>query len=272
IIATITLISFLAYSSQFFILIPYWLSTPGVSLTTMALYLVPFNIGVAFIFYNYYLVVFTSPGDVPPAWEPDWDSLGGVEVKASTGSPRYCKVCRSYKPPRAHHCRVCKRCVLRMDHHCPWVANCVGYANYGHFLRFLYSVDITMSMHVGLLALRVADWWSPYVHWREPSTAAMVVMVLNFAQGIPVLLMVGIFSLYHTYALCINTTTIESWEKDKVATLVRRGKIEEVKYPYDLGLKRNIQAVLGRRIIYWCWPGQGPLGNGLDYTLAEGHG
>lgn len=29
-----------------------------------------------------------------------------------------------------------------------------------------------------------------------------------------------------------NSTTIEGWEKDKVATLVRRGKIAEIKYPY----------------------------------------
>lgn len=35
-------------------------------------------------------------------------------------------------------------------------------------------------------------------------------------------------SIYHFHALCGNTTTIEGWEKDKVATLVRRGKIQEV--------------------------------------------
>jgi hypothetical protein len=28
-----------------------------------------------------------------------------------------------------------------------------------------------------------------------------------------------------------NTTTIERWEKDKVATMVRRGKIREVRFP-----------------------------------------
>lgn len=206
------------------------MSTPSVTWSEMLLYLVPFNCGVAGIFYNYYCVVYTSPGDVPPGWEPDWDALGGVEVKASTGSPRYCKVCRSYKPPRAHHCRVCKRCVLRMDHHCPWVANCVGHGNYGHFLRFLWTVDVTMAMHVALLSLRVADWWNPNMFWREPTTAAMVFMVLNFAQGVPVFIMVGAFSIYHTYALCTNTTTIEGWEKDKVAMLVRRGKIEEVSF------------------------------------------
>lgn len=35
-------------------------------------------------------------------------------------------------------------------------------------------------------------------------------------------------SIYHFNALLKNTTTIEGWEKDKVATLVRRGKIQDV--------------------------------------------
>jgi len=39
-------------------------------------------------------------------------------------------------------------------------------------------------------------------------------------------------SLYHLYAMLGNTTTIEGWEKDKVATLIRRGKIREIKFPY----------------------------------------
>lgn len=48
------------------------------------------------------------------------------------------------------------------------------------------------------------------------------------------------FSIYHVYLACGNSTTIEGWEKDKVATLIRRGKIKEVKYPYvrfDLSLR-----------------------------------
>ena len=57
-------------------------------------------------------------------------------------------------------------------------------------------------------------------------------IVLNLAACIPVLLCVSIFSLYHYWSLWSNTTTIESWEKDKVATLIRRGKIRDIKYPY----------------------------------------
>jgi hypothetical protein len=53
-------------------------------------------------------------------------------------------------------------------------------------------------------------------------------MVINLAAGVPVWLCVGIFSLYHLYIAAGNSTTIEGWEKDRVATLVRRGKIKEV--------------------------------------------
>jgi hypothetical protein len=66
----------------------------------------------------------------------------------------------------------------------------------------------------------------------EPSTADVVWMVMNLAAGVPVWLCIGIFSLYHLYCAAGNSTTIEGWEKDRVATLVRRGKIKEIKYPY----------------------------------------
>lgn len=94
-------------------------------------------------------------------------------------------------------------------------------------------------------------------------------------------------SIYHFWSLSGNTTTIEGWEKDKAATLLRRGKIREVKFPYvskhplqlfqaqtdmlqNLGTRRNIEAVLGRDPIWWCWPTV-PPGTGMRYPLAEGH-
>lgn len=66
----------------------------------------------------------------------------------------------------------------------------------------------------------------------EPSLTDVLAMVTNFATGGPVWVCVGMFSLYHLYLAAGNSTTIEGWEKDKVATLVRRGKIREIKYPY----------------------------------------
>lgn len=76
----------------------------------------------------------------------------------------------------------------------------------------------------------------------------MVFIVLNYVTCIPVLLAVGGFrlvtlnalysvpsdaalfsSIYHFYSLLSNSTTIEGWEKDRVATMVRRGRIREVR-------------------------------------------
>lgn len=117
-----------------------------------------------------------------------------------------------------------------------------------------------------------------------------------------------ISSLYHFHGLLRNTTTIEGWEKDKVATMVRKGKIHEVSTcllylcfrlmnlslidqvsicmtstsspsgPYsihyifqNLGRRKNIESVLGNDWVLWCWPTI-PPGTGLKYEIAEGDG
>ncbi|KAH0591078.1 hypothetical protein H2248_001184 [Termitomyces sp. 'cryptogamus'] len=105
-------------------------------------------------------------------------------------------------------------------------------------------------------------------YWDEPSSIEILFTILNYVACIPVLLAVGGFSLYHLYCLLGNSTTIEGWEKDKVATLVRRGKLHEVKFPYNLGRKRNIESVLGKNIFLWCWP-RPAIGNGLKYEMID---
>ncbi|GAA5829376.1 hypothetical protein JCM11251_005026 [Rhodosporidiobolus azoricus] len=263
---TVLLISFLGFSSQLYIVVP---SFPGGLTDPDCLrLLVPFNLLLGLLFYNYFLTVSTDPGQVPKGWEPDWRQMetGEMEVKKLTGGPRYCRTCRAYKPPRTHHCRQCKRCVLKMDHHCPWVNNCVGHFNYGHFCRFLFFVDVTCSFHLWMVTKRAFGSWAFFV---EPSTSQMVILVMNYVLCAPVIIAVGVFSLYHLYSIVTNATTIEGWEKDKVASLKRRGKIREYRYPYHLGYLANIKAVLGDNILLWCLPQRAP-GDGLSYPTAVG--
>ncbi|PPQ73379.1 hypothetical protein CVT26_015482 [Gymnopilus dilepis] len=255
------LICFIAYSSQIFIIWPWYGGVISVELLTL---LVPFNIFVGFLLWNYFLCVFTDPGRVPPGWQPDTGE-DGYEVKRLTGTPRYCRMCKNYKPPRAHHCRQCNRCVLRMDHHCPWINNCVGHFNYGHFIRFLFFVDIACSYHLLMVTKRVMHSMGA-TYWDEPSTLELVMIIMNYVACVPVLLSVGIFSLYHFYSLLGNTTTIEGWEKDKAAIMVKRGKLRE-----DLGRRRNIESVLGRNPLLWCCPTRTP-GSGLKYELSSAEG
>ncbi|TFK56613.1 palmitoyltransferase PFA4 [Heliocybe sulcata] len=271
---TLCLICFIAYTPQVFIIWPWY----GRELSVSLLYLlVPFNVLVGMLLWNYALCVRTDPGSVPQSWVPDVNSGDGYEVKRLTGGPRFCRTCEKYKPPRAHHCRQCDKCVLRMDHHCPWVNNCVGHFNYGHFVRFLFYVDLACSYHLAMVTRRVFHWMDPR-YWEEPSTKELVLTILNYTACIPVILSVGAFSIYHFYCLLGNTTTIEGWEKDKVARLVRHGKINEIKFPYsvnfdlnhlqNLGARRNIASVLGNNPWLWCWPTVVP-GTGLKYQLAE---
>ncbi|KAM5535856.1 hypothetical protein V8D89_010474 [Ganoderma adspersum] len=260
---TTCLICFIAYSVQIFVIWPWYGRELSIELLQL---LLPFNILVAMLLWNYRLCIITDPGGVPPSWKPDVNDSDGYEVKKLTRGPRFCRTCENYKPPRAHHCRQCKRCVLRMDHHCPWVNNCVGHFNYGHFIRFLFYVDVACTYHATMLTKRVLY---STTFWEEPSGRELIFIVLNYATCIPVLLAVGIFSLYHFYSVYTNTTTIEGWEKDKVATLIRRGRIREIKFPYNLGMRRNIDSVLGPNPLFWCCPNASP-GNGLKYPLADG--
>lgn len=280
VILTSALIAILGYSSQLCIIWPYYRSTPSFSQTTLWVVLTPFNVALGLIFWNYFLCVSTNPGWVPTGWEPDWSALDPVDSNAAPlhlkqviCRPRYCKTCAAYKPPRAHHCKTCGKCVLRMDHHCPWVANCVGFHNYPHFIRFLFWVDVSCSYHLVLVTLRVLDKFNDAGYWRQPSTPEVVWMVVNYTLCIPVVLLVGGFSCYHFYCIATNQTTIESWEKDRVQTMIRRGKIRKVRYPYHLGTWHNVVSMLGSNPFLWCLPLRTiPDADGLTYDVAHGIG
>lgn len=59
------LIAYIALSSQIFVFIP-WLR--AISLERTLQVLVPFNIGVGLIYWNYYLACTTDPGMTPSGW------------------------------------------------------------------------------------------------------------------------------------------------------------------------------------------------------------
>ncbi|MBW0494120.1 hypothetical protein O181_033835 [Austropuccinia psidii MF-1] len=264
IIATTGLISFIAFTSQIFIIIPLFDNLPKFHCLCL---LVPFNLLVASVLVNYTLCVRTDPGRVPKQWDPLGEldrQVQDPKKKLLIGKIRFCNACKVFKPPRAHHCRTCKRCVLKMDHHCPWVNNCVGYHNYGHFIRFLWSVNIACWYHIWMINKRV---FGEFAYGPLPQKTELVFLISNYVACIPVILAVGIFSLYHLWSLLSNTTTIEGWEKEKASQLRRKGRIHQFTYPFSLGTLRNIQAVLGKNPLLWCFP-QKMTGNGLKYPVA----
>ncbi|KAG0305024.1 Palmitoyltransferase [Dissophora globulifera] len=325
------LIAYIALTSQVFVFIP-WLWSISVTRTLQVL--VPFNIGVLFIYWNYYLACTTDPGTTPPGWgAPELlETLDPAEVheskegtsgqpsttdsqtKSNEGDighstavehntniaqkrshnhnhnvnsqldgskvvkkkkaplPRYCRTCEAFKPPRSHHCRICKRCVLRMDHHCPWINNCVGYYNYGHFIRFISWVTLTTGSCMVLLVWRIVDAIQNEMHYiytgDGPTKTQIVFMAVNIAVDGGVLLAVGVLTIYHLWSMMSNTSTIEIWEQEKVEAMIKKGKIRKVKFPYDVGCLRNYRQVLGPRMWLWLWP-QSMIGTGTEFDVIK---
>ncbi|RCH79498.1 Palmitoyltransferase [Rhizopus stolonifer] len=156
-----------------------------------------------------------------------------------------------------------------MDHHCPWINNCVGHENYGHFFRFIVFVDLACIYHLALLVGRVRAIMEAIRHFQfdaEPSTFQIIMIVSNFVLSFVVLFAVGTLSGYQFYCLLRNQTNIEAWERGKVETLVRRGKIRPVDYPYDISLYKNLCQVLGTNPLFWLFPQKAP-GDGLVFPV-----
>ena len=48
----------------------------------------------------------------------------------------------------------------------PWTNNCVGHFNYGHFIRFIFWVDVACTFHFILLIKRTAVIIQDMSHYR----------------------------------------------------------------------------------------------------------
>ncbi|KAI9473577.1 MAG: DHHC palmitoyltransferase-domain-containing protein, partial [Benjaminiella poitrasii] len=268
IVAFVTiLITYLQSTTNFYILGPAlggWFSTRSLKI------LAPMNILLISIYVNYYLACTTSPGSVPEEWEPPQSVLeDNRALPVGILGPRFCKKCERYKPPRAHHCKHCGKCVLRMDHHCPWIGNCVGFGNYSHFIRFVFSA-IGCCTYGGYLLLwrlqRIVDAWNNRWLVQQPSTQEIGIVILNLVMIGMVILLVGVLAVYHTFCLFQGQTTIEGWERTKTRRMIRRRKIERVEFPFDVGFYKNICSVLGNNPLLWFWPQPTP-GDGIHYAV-----
>ena len=173
------------------------------------------------------MAVFTDPGSPLNArdgyshlsTEEDQQPYTSFTVK-STGGLRYCKKCQVQKPDRAHHCSTCRRCVLKMDHHCPWLATCVGLRNYKPFLLFL----IYTCLFCWLCFAVAASWvWSELLNENEIAQTLMPVnyILLSVLAGIIGLVLTG-FTIWHLYLAWTGQTTIESLEKTRYLSPIRK--------------------------------------------------
>ncbi|KAK7204899.1 DHHC palmitoyltransferase-domain-containing protein [Myxozyma melibiosi] len=224
------------------------------------------RIRIFLIWFTYALAVLRPAGSPPrPDFRPD-EAL----AKLCT----FCKKCNAIKPPRTHHCKICKTCVLKMDHHCPWTNNCVGHRNLLYFVRFLTSAVWGLTTFFFTLCGRIMDLWESR---HRPMLDSMITKTELTATLImtPVTLLVwfslAILLIRTLWNLCLNTTLIESWEKERVEGQIRRGRLPQNTgdFPYDLGSPiDNLRAGLGP-FLSWFNPFSEPDGDGMHFEMIE---
>ncbi|KAK8154668.1 DHHC palmitoyltransferase-domain-containing protein [Phyllosticta citrichinensis] len=181
----------------------------------------------ALLNWSYTMAVFTDPGSPIDGVKGGYSSLPTTEqsiphtsftVKAN-GELRYCKKCQTKKPDRAHHCSTCGRCVLKMDHHCPWLATCVGLRNYKPFLLFL----VYLSLFCWACFANSGGWcWNQFTNDDYMDSFLPInYIILAVIAGIVGLVMTG-FTAWHVHLAACNLTTIESLEKTRYLSPLRR--------------------------------------------------
>ncbi|CAJ1397720.1 unnamed protein product [Effrenium voratum] len=195
-------------------------------------------------------------------WGEEWrfgtfkDPNAIREVKFS-GERRRCKHCLIYKPDRCHHCRICHCCILKMDHHCPWIMNCVGFRNHKYFfLLVIYSI-----LSCGFIALTITETIVQSLEQELPLSHRFLLMQCFTTASIMGALLT-IFAGFHVMLMLRGLTTIEFCEK--MSIVANNSKSSK----YDLGLYRNVTAVVGPRPWLWLLPLDPPVGDGLQFDLT----
>ncbi|KAJ1974288.1 palmitoyltransferase for Vac8p [Dimargaris xerosporica] len=186
-----------------------------------------------------------------------------VTVKFN-GGRRYCRKCQTEKPDRCHHCSACQACVLKMDHHCPWINNCVGYGNQKAFILFLVWGTLYCAY---CFATSVPTLVRQLLDMTSQDDLDLHLMFLVIAAGLFTICL-AVFTGFHLYLLLTNTTTIETYEKNRFHLTLRPGDpVRHYRNLFNLGPCQNFLQVMGPTWWLWFLPVVNSSGDGQTFPV-----
>ncbi|XP_059156531.1 palmitoyltransferase ZDHHC4-like [Physella acuta] len=179
----------------------------------------------------FHLSCTANPGHITPSNAAIYASLYKADGTMYTTGVE-CQTCRLVKPARSKHCRVCNRCVHRFDHHCIWTNNCVGAGNLRYFISFLLSLlmmlvngavmstraMVLLVQHFKLMETGYVDSFTGQMH---PVTLPILIQhlfmqhprcIFLITSLLMLMVLLGMFTLYHLYLLLNNQTTNERYK------------------------------------------------------------
>eukprot|EP00930_Biecheleria_cincta_P071028 TRINITY_DN58588_c0_g1_i1.p1 TRINITY_DN58588_c0_g1~~TRINITY_DN58588_c0_g1_i1.p1 ORF type:complete len:478 (-),score=66.08 TRINITY_DN58588_c0_g1_i1:56-1489(-) len=245
-----------------------WAFIPAVGLSATSTSSVIFHSSFILAGLSYERGLTVDPGRIPDDWQKDEDGKPLFERNGSRwifinerkrkgGALRFCNKEQKFKPDRAHFCSAMQRNVLRMDHYCPWLVNCVGHHNHKYFILFLFYT-VLASITVDAQAI-------PALCFRTFSGGHTFMIVQGTIISSLLTGVLGPFFGFHCWLMANNMTTIEFCEKKRD----REASPNPARSPYDIGLYKNIQCIMGDQWPLWFLPISGPAGDGLQWGIAE---
>lgn len=165
---------------------------------------------------------------------------------------RMCAVCETITPPRSWHCSTCRTCILKRDHHCVFTGCCVGHLNHRYFMMLVFYLCVGTAY-----ASAFNNYFIFVVHadrFLELYTILKIAfpfIMIAFEPSVNQLYLTGylinmIGMLFTGFLLAYHVQNL------RTGSLVHDRSSPAF---YNLGLRRNIEMVFGKRwYLTWLSP------------------
>ncbi|KAI5148622.1 palmitoyltransferase ZDHHC2/15/20 [Enteropsectra breve] len=194
----------------------------------------------------------------------------------SSERAQVCSICKTYKPPRAHHCNSCNRCFLKLDHHCAVFDLCIAFHNYKFFYQFLIANTIGIVYYIAIIFIAL---FKDAVNYDASVNYIISLSVFGIMLAINTY-----FLVYHTWLISHNETSIENktinaymegnytfhhvFQEGPIRTF-SNSTDRAILNPYNLGVKQNWAEVFGKEKTGWVRPRFTSIGNGVSFKTNE---